>query len=176
MLKIGFDNIFEHVISLDNFMLEWRFTEEKYERLPNSHLDLLKPLDLPASRFLWNYILESNLYGDFPFTKDLFPTIDAAKIQYDNKNEIKKWLYQRGIPFDKPVYLSWDKNNAMIVPWKLLIKYYDCFYYPSSDDLTVIDQSLNWILLFYHEDEIYFGSNKNYSPSDTFTDLDFIWK
>jgi hypothetical protein len=50
----------------------------------------------------------------------------------------------------------------MIVPWKLLIKYFDSFYYPSSDDLTVIDQSLNWALIFMHYDEVYFGTNKDF--------------
>ena len=48
----------------------------------------------------------------------------------------------------------------MIVPWKLLIKYFDDFDY--ADDLTVIDQSLNWAMLFFHEGTIYFGSNEKY--------------
>lgn len=63
----------------------------------------------------------------------------------------------------------------MIVPWRLLIKYFDNFYYGGSDDLIVIDQSLNWALLFYHEDEIYFGTNKVFKPSVTFAHIDFIW-
>lgn len=63
----------------------------------------------------------------------------------------------------------------MIVSWKLLVKYFDSFYYSVSDDLTVIDQSLTWALLFYHEDEIYFGTNKDFQPSEFFADVDFIW-
>ena len=84
--------------------------------------------------------------------KEAFQTIDKAKILENNENEIKKWLYQRGIPFDKQVFLSWEQTKGMIVPWKIFIKYFDSFYYGSSDDLTIIDQSLNWSLLFYHED------------------------
>ena len=60
-------------------------------------------------------------------------------------------------------------------PWKIFIKYFDSFYYPGSDDLTVCDESLQWALLFYHEDEIYFGTNKDFKPSDSFADIDFIW-
>ena len=61
----------------------------------------------------------------------------------------------------------------MIVPWKILIKYFDDFFYGGSDDLTVIDKSLNWALLFHHESEIYFGSNEKYNLSGSFNDIDF---
>ena len=174
-MSIDFDNIFQHVIPMDDFRLKWRFTEERYDKLPDQHLDQLKPLDKEAAKFLWDYIAKTNLHNDTPFKKDFFRTIDKARILDGNEKEIKKWLYHRGLPFDKPVFLSWDETNAMIVPWKLLIKYFDSFYYGGSDDLTIIDQSLNWALLFFHEDEIYFGTNKDFKPSETFADIDFIY-
>lgn len=174
-MSIDFDNIFQHVIRLDDFRMKWRFTEETYNMLPKKHLDQLKPLDNEAAKFLWDYIGKTNLHNDTPFKKDFFRTIDKARILGGNEREIRKWLYQRGLPFDKPVFLSWQPTEAMIVPWKLLIKYFDSFYYVSSDDLTVIDESLNWALLFYHEDEIYFGTNKDFKPSAAFADINFIW-
>lgn len=140
---------------MDDFQLQWRFTDEKYDKLPAQHLAQLKPLDREGSKFLWDYIATINLHDDTPFKKDFFRIIDSARILEDNQKEIKKWLYRRGIPFDKTVFLSWQATEGMIVPWKLLIKYFDSFYYSSSDDLTVIDQSLNWALLFHHTDEIY---------------------
>jgi hypothetical protein len=173
-MNIDFDNINEHIISIDSFGLKWRFTEEKYDKLPNQHLDELKPLDREASKFLWEYIAKTNLHNDTPFKKNFFQTIDKIKITEGKENEIKKWLSQRGLPFEKPVFLSWDIDNAMIVPWKFLIKYFDSFYYPASDDLTVIDQSLNWALLFHHENEIYFGASENFTPTETLADIDFI--
>ncbi|MFN8277463.1 MAG: hypothetical protein U0T84_08275 [Chitinophagales bacterium] len=159
---------------MDDFRLKWRFTVEKYNKLPVHHLDQLKPLDNEAAKFLWDHIAKAGLHSDTPFKKDFFRTVDKARILDGNQKEIKKWLYQRGIPFDKPVFLSWQPTEAMIVPWKLLIKYFDSFYYGSSDDLTVMDQSLNWALLFYHEGEIYFGANKDFKPSETLMDIDFI--
>lgn len=174
-MNIDFDNLHEHLVPMGDFRLKWRFTEEKYDKLPDQHLEQLKPLDKEAANFLWDYMAKTNLHSDTPFKKDFFQTIDKARILEDNEKEIKKWLYQRGLPFDKPVFLSWQPTEAMIVPWKLLIKYFDSFYYRSSDDLTVIDQSLNWALLFYHEDEIYFGTNNNFKPSETFADIEFIW-
>ena len=146
--------------------------EEQCDKLPGEHLDQLKPLDDEASCFLWNYISDTNLHNDMPFKKGFFRTMDRIEILQGNEKEIKKWLYQRGLPFDKDVCLSWSPTNAMIVPWKLLIKYFDSFYHGVSDDLTIIDQSLNWALLFFHEHEIYFGTNKDFKPIEAFIGFD----
>jgi hypothetical protein len=174
-MNVDFENILSHTIRLDNFELKWRFTDEKYDRLPDNHLELLRPLDKVGAKFLSDYISAVNLHGDIPFKKDFFRTIDKARILEGNQREIKKWLYQRGMPFDKLVFLSWSPENTMVVPWKIFVKYFDIFYYGSSDDLTVIDQTLTWALLFYHEDEIYFGTNKDFKPSEAFADINFIW-
>ena len=174
-MKIDFDNIFEHVVPMDKFRLSWRFTEANYGRLPDPHLAQLKPLDERAAKFLWDFIINTKLHADVPFNKEYFRNIDKARILENNDPEIKKWLYQRGLPFDKPVFLSWQPTEAMIVPWKIFIKYYDNFYFSVSDDLTIFDQSLTWALLFYHEDEIYFGTNKDFMPAGNFADMDFIW-
>lgn len=174
-MKIDFENISEYITLMDDFTLKFRFTDEKYSKLPDEYLAQLKPLDKDASKFLWNFIAQSNMHNDAPFKKDFFRTIDKAKILENNQPEIKKWLYHRRLPFDKQVFLSWQPSEAMIVPWKIFIKYFDSFYYAGSDDLTIIDQSLTWALLFYHEDEIYFGTNEKYKPSKTFEGIDFIW-
>ena len=172
-MTIDFNNICEHVIPMDDFQMKWRFTEKEYSILPNQALDLLKPLDSEASNFLWSYILKANLHDDTPFKKGFFRTIDNARILENNEKDIMKWLYNRGLPNDKLVYLSWRPTEAMIVPWKLLIKYFDSFYYSSSDDLTVIDQSLNWALLFYHDDEIYFGTKEDFKASESLSEIAF---
>jgi hypothetical protein len=175
-MKVDFNNIDEHIIPMTDFRLNWRFTEEKYDKLPEEHLMQLRPLDKEASTYLWDYISQTDLHKDIPFKKDFFRTIDKARILEGNEREVKKWLYQRGLPFDKSVYLSWQPNDAMIVPWTILIKYFDSFYYKSSDDLTVIDQSLTWALLFYHIDEIYFGTNENFVPCELMADIEFFDK
>jgi hypothetical protein len=174
-MRVDFSNIDDHIIPMTVFRLKSRFTDEKYDKIPDEHLNQLKPLDKEASNYLWDYISQTSLHDETPFKKDFFRTIDKAKISEGNEKEVKKWLYHRGLPFDKSVYLSWQPNDAMIVPWKILIKYFDSFYYGTSDDLTVIDQSLTWALLFYHEDEIYFGTNRDFKPSELFSDTDFIW-
>ena len=172
-MKIGFDNIYNQIIPIEEFRLKWRFTKEKYDKLPDIHLEQLKPLNKKGSEFIWDFISNSGIHNQTPFKEGFFRNIDKAKILESNEKEIKKWLYQRGLPFEKEVFLSWQPDEAMIVPWKLLIKYFDSFYY--ADDLTIIDKSLNWAVLFYHEDEIYFGTNKEFKPIETFENIKFIW-
>lgn len=173
-MQIGFDSILEHVIPISKFPLKWRFTDEQYFVMPQIHLEQLKPLDRDASKFLWDYILVSGLHNDDPFKRGLFSVIDEAKIVEGNENDIRKWLYHRGLPFEKYVYLSWQPDTTMVVPWKIFIKYFDEFYYAIADDLTIIDKSLNWALLFHHEHEIYFGSNEKFVPENSFNEMDFI--
>jgi hypothetical protein len=174
-MSINFNNIFEHVIPMDDFRLKWRFTEETYDKLPDQHLEQIKPLSKEAAKFLNDYIGNCNLHANTPFKRDFFRIIDKAHIFENNEKEIKKWLYQRGLPFEKIVFLSYNETDAIIVPWKILIKYYTSFYYSVADDLTVFDQSLTWSLLFYHESEIYFGTNEKFEPSNNFEELEFCW-
>ena len=175
MKKIDFDELSSQIIPMENFRLNWRFTDEKYDKLPEEHLEQLKPLNIEASKYLSDYINSVGLHDDVPFKKDFFKTIDKAKITHHNQKEIKKWLYHRGIAFDKPIYLSWQPEEAIIVPWKIFIRYFDNFYYSGADDLTIIDSTLQWALLFYHENEIYFGTNKKYKSSEEFHEIDFLW-
>lgn len=161
-MKIDFSDLLEHVIPISDFQLKWRFTEEDYNILPEIHLNQLKPLDKAGANFLADFISKNNLHNGVPFKKDFFKSIEETRITMNNESEIKKWLYRRGISFDKLVYLSWSTNVAMIVPWKLVVKYFNDFQY--SDDLTVFDESLNWALLFFHEGGIYFGSNEKFHP------------
>jgi len=173
---ISLDKIELHTIPMEEFQLQWRFNDEKYDKLPKQHLEQLKPLNNNASKYLWDLISDLGIHDHNPFKKNYFKNVDSAKILANNENEIRKWLYKRGFPFNKTVYLSWQPGEALITNWKMLIKYYDCFYYGGSDDLTIIDKSLNWAVLFFHEEEIHFGTNEKYEPANQFEDFDFLLK
>ena len=160
---------------MDDFIFKWRFKEDKYDNLPKNHLEQIKPLDSEGAKFIDNFINANDLHSDAPFKKGFFKTIDKAKVFENNNQQIKKWLYNRAIPFDQDIYLSWAQDTAVKTKWKMLVKYWDSFYYGGSDDLTVFPASLEWSLLFYHEDEIYFGTNKNYKVKQEYSEELFIW-
>ena len=171
---MNFQEINEHIIPMDDFSLKWRFTEEEYDLISNIHLNELKPLDNKASNFLNNFIEKIRIHNQVPFKENFFRTIDKVKILEGNEKAIKKWLYQRDLPFDKTVFLSWDKETSMMTKWKFIVKYWDSIFYGGSDDLTVFDESLEWSLLFFHEDEIYWGTNKKFESEDKYDENWFI--
>ena len=151
-------------IPIDQFPLKWRFTDPKYRVLPTIHLAQVKPLASADARRLWDLISKSDLHKDIPFTEGYFRDVDSTTIgdSHGNNvedNRVRKWLYERRIPFRQRVLLSYQPEWAIETTWKMLIKYWTDFYYPISDDLTVIDGTFNWALLFFHEHEVFFGSN-----------------
>jgi hypothetical protein len=169
-----FEQLNKHIIPMTEFTLKWRFTEEKYDCLPEQHLNELKPLDKVGAEFLADFLSDCKVHSELPFKNEMFRNLDKVKILENNDKEITKWLYQRAIPFDKEVFLSWDGNNGMITKWKFVVKYWNSIFYGGADDLTVFDQSLEWTLFFFHEDEIHFGTNKNYELIAEFDEKWFV--
>lgn len=158
-MNVSFIDINRHITPMSEFKLNWRFTGERFDQLPDHDLDQLNALNEKAAQFVWkHYMSDIDLHKDFPFKKDYFKTIDQIELTHNNGNEIRKWLHEKGIEPYHQVFLSWEPDLAMMIPWALFIKYFDCFYYPGSDDLTVLDDSLNWALLCDHEEFLYFGT------------------
>jgi hypothetical protein len=152
-------------------LAEWRYAW-RIEQLesPLSLLDRerIRPLSVASSKQIADSLRATGLHRDFPFKKDFFRRIESlalTPVDHQDKllkedQKVKKWLYRRGIPFAVPVFLSYDSSNAVLTTWKMLVRHWRLFYYSISDDLTVCDGSMNWCLLFFHEHELFFGTNK----------------
>lgn len=157
---MNFCEIDKHIIPLEKFNLYWRFTDEKYDLLSDDQLQEIKPFGKEASLFLNNFLVEKNIHNQLTFNPDLYSSIDKVKITDGNEKEIKNWLYERDLPLENTVYLSWDGATSMKTKWKFVIDHWNSIYYAGSDDLTIFDESLKWTLLFFHESEIYWGQLK----------------
>ncbi|MDR0352046.1 MAG: DUF2947 domain-containing protein [Opitutaceae bacterium] len=154
-------------IPLDEWRYAWRI--EQLES-PLSALDRerIRPLSVASSKRIAGYLDATNLHGDFPFKEGFFHRIESlalTPVDHQDKllkedQKVKKWLYRRGIPFDAPVFLTYDSSTVVLTTWKMLVRHWQLFYYSISDDLTVCDHSMNWCLLFFHEHELFFGTNK----------------
>jgi hypothetical protein len=149
-------------IPMEQFALKWRFTDPRYRALPPVHLEQLKPLSSESSRRLWD--LRLPLHEELPFTAGFFRVVESIPLDKADLTAIRgvrKWLFNRGVPFKSPVFLSYRPEWAIATTWKMVVKYWDDFWYPGSDDLTVIDESLAWALLLWHEEEAFFGDNRH---------------
>ncbi len=152
-------------VPMDQFSLKWRFTDPRYDVLPLIHLAQVKPLAPADAQRLWDLILQAGIHRAVPFSDGYFRSVVGTRIGDSHGDEgedrrVRKWLYQRGVAFRRRVWLSYQPDCAIEATWKILIKYWTAFYYPISDDLTVIDGSFDWALLFHHEAEVFFGSSR----------------
>lgn len=148
-------------IPMEQFALKWRFTDPRYRVLPPEHLEQLRPLSSESSRRLWDLTLP--LHGDLPFTDNYFRIVESMPLDNADPEAIRavrKWLFRRSVPFKSAVFLSYRPEWAIATTWKMVVKYWDDFWYPGSDDLTVIDGSLAWALLLWHEGQAFFGDNR----------------
>lgn len=151
-------------MSMADFPLKWRFTDPKYSVLPVVHLEQVRPLEPKSARKVWRFILDTDLHQDVPFRQCFFQHVESTKIgeshgNHEEDDRIRKWLFRCAIPFDRRIFLIWQPELVVETTWKMLVKYWTDFYYPISDDLTVCDESLQWALLFFHEHEVFFGTN-----------------
>ncbi len=163
MEMINFDNIKEFSTA---FPASWSFlySPEEASTIPEVHKDQIFFLNKEASSFLRNYLESSKIVTGpvwQPFNEQYFKTIKEFKITGISDKDIKKWLYNLGIPFDRFVFLDWDKSGqAVMLTWKMVIKYREGLFF--ADDITIFDKSLNWALFYFHEDKLFFGTDKIY--------------
>ncbi|MCL9810096.1 hypothetical protein [Flavobacterium luminosum] len=160
---INFDNI--KTYSTD-FPKTWSFlwSPEEANEIPLEHKDQIFFLNKEASEFVKNYINSSKMVtGPLwkPFNERYFKTIEEFEVTESCETEIKKWLYNKPILFDKYVFIESDRSGQSVtLTWKMVIKYWEGLFF--ADDLIIFDETLNWGLFYFHEDRLYFGSDKIY--------------
>jgi hypothetical protein len=144
---------------------------DDFDNLPKLHREQIHFLDKTAGKYIYGLLSSAKLVADNvsnPFSKGNFKSV----VQFSNfagtpesKQELKKWLFQRGITFQTQVFVLPNYNDYPVVTtWKILIKYANDLFF--NDDVTVFDQTLNWCLFYYHHDQLFFGRDNIYDPSE----------
>ena len=136
-----------------------------FESLPQTHQDQIFFLNKEANDYLYEFLEYTKLLtGPIwnPFEKKNFKTIEEISLP-DEEEVLKKWLYQRGIPFQNWVFLLPNHSKDPIyLTWKMVIKYSHRIFWGS--DLLIFDKSANWCLFFFHEDYLFFGKENLFDP------------
>src|SRR5687767_4590076 len=104
---INFDNI--KTYSTD-FPKTWGFlsSPDEASEISQEHKDQIFFLNDEASKFVKNYIDSSKMVtGPLwkPFNEKYYKTIEEFEVADNCESEIKKWLYNKPIPFDKYVFI-----------------------------------------------------------------------
>jgi hypothetical protein len=134
--------------SLNSFSLAWRFKPPHCDDFP---VHELSPLNHAAAARLHDSLqhLQSNcrLHLD---------RVDEFAISR-NPAGLADWLRRRSIQPDL-VLLSWDASTALQTTWSVFTSRWDDFWYPSSDDLTIVDHTMSFACLFAHDERAYFAA------------------
>lgn len=144
---------------MNEFSLRWRFTDPKYCMLPAAELEKIKPLDALSARRILD--LRSHWSPMPPSPCTGFSHVVSRPIEGYGAEEVARvheWLFLRGVPLKQEVFASWSSHEAAMTTWETLAKYWNAFWYPSSDDFLVFDASLEWALFISHEEQAFFGS------------------
>ncbi len=161
---ITLDNIEQFTIPLQDHSAKWIF-ETGNKQLPSAeHLDQIFPLTEEASRFLWDFQSKIRINSFYPDVNKYFRDVEKFTFGENMESQVKKWLYQRGLPFKDNVFISFQPNWGLVLTWKMVIHYSSALFF--GYDLTVWDRTINWGLYFHHDDIFHFGRNRIYDGQE----------
>jgi hypothetical protein len=145
-------------ISINDFRLKWRFTEDKYNRLPEYDLSLIQPLSNRKAMEFNRY--SQKFIGNATLLESKFSRVESLEIT-DNYSAVRDWLTATQIDSSTKVAVSWDNTDCVISLWCIFCKYWDDFCYPSSDDILVWSSTEDWFLYYCHHEIFEFGLMKS---------------
>jgi len=134
-------------------------TSEDFDSLPAPHKEQIRFLDHHAFVYLRTLFRVAQMGGTGSFkdfSKDDYKEIEEFNDKDNGEKQLKQWLYERGIPFSKNVFILADQ--AIYTTWKIIVEYaFEAFW---NKDVYVFDQSLTWCLFHFHHDKYFFGNKR----------------
>jgi hypothetical protein len=147
------------LVSLDDFPLRSRWTDPRYNVLPSADLAAIRPLSLAKAQevaALTMPDLRSLVESPRGAIPEHFRSPAKEISAEGDVAAVGAWLKELSSG-DQSVVVSWDPHRAVLTTWKVFYTYWDDFCYPSSDDVTVVPLSGEWLLWYDHEERFVFG-------------------
>ena len=138
------------------------WSPEEAEKISKEHKDQIHFINEDGAEFLNNFYksskIEFNEKCRHPFNEEYYSNISRFEGNWNDEKEVKKWLYNRGIPFSKYVLMTSDRSGKpVLLTWKMVIKYWKGIFW--EEDIFLLDTSFKWCFYYYHESEFYFGKD-----------------
>jgi len=157
--KITLENVHTFSVPLPEHPLSWKFEDED-KQLSDEFKDQIIPLTSEASNFLWEFEGTQRYLRSVAALKEYFNEHNDLSFGEDNTQKTKKWLYARGIPFDQRVFWLHQPDAGFVLTWKMIIKFSEELFF--SSDEVIWDRTLNWALIYDHNETLHFGQNPNF--------------
>jgi hypothetical protein len=146
---------------LTEFPLSWRWTDSRWNKLPDDALQTIKPLTEAKAKELWRvsgYYCPPNgpRVDIFECSEWIDATLDVEGV-FD---KVRAWLLSHIPDINQEAIISWDMKHAATTICGVFCDYWDDFCYPSSDDVVIFPASFDWILLYDHCERFDFGDKR----------------
>lgn len=141
---------------LESFQYLWRWTDARYNLLPEEALAKIRPLRQAKAReaFERSAPWASRREGM------LLPPYDLVEKQPTGSTEprdVRLWLSARVADRALGVIVSWEAETAVWTEWGVFVEYWDDFCYPSGDDILIWPVSEAWLAHYWHEEYFLFS-------------------
>ena len=130
--------------------------------LPATHAAQIALLDADHAK-LTSAWLFSALPSRWPrpdFTDEITLRIDDKWNSVEGVQTVRQCLHGRGITYARQVYLIYDWERVVQMPWKLVVRYWDAVASLVGVAMITMDHTRQWACCFHHEDVIIFGTFK----------------
>lgn len=144
---------------LDSFALKWRWTDARWNKLPDDALKTIQPISESKAKELCQYSLKFEEQSGI--IRSLFTSVETVNTSIVENSEIQQWLLSRSPGLNQTVIVSWNSDLAVSVKWSIFCEYWDDFCYPSSDDVAIFPLSEKWMVFFSHNEYFDFGIRRN---------------
>lgn len=155
--QITLENLEGFSVPIETHPLKWMF-EDDNGFLPEEHKDQIIPLNPNAAKFLWDFEGTQRQLGNIAKMEQYYKKTKELKSGRLTAQEVKKWLFNLGIPFGQKVFWSHQPEWGFVLTWKIIVKYSDEIFV--GNDVVIWDRSLNWCLIHHHDDAFHFGSDR----------------
>jgi hypothetical protein len=144
-------------IALEDFDLKWCWTDARWNKLPDDALEQIRPLTENKAQEIDDVSAK--------FFKQVGPGgPETNRIRSFNcsgdPSHARTWLKGLNINPSITVVWSYDQSHAAIVTWNVFCEYWDDFSAPGAQDIAIWPLTEEWLLIYWHEEWLYFGANR----------------
>lgn len=142
-------------IPLETFRLIWRWTDPRWNVLPQDALNDIRPLTESKAAEIHTRTLA--FHPDTGFTPGRYELADQLETSDKNVAQVGNWLRSQVPELAESIVLSWNQEDALVTTAATFCDFWDDFCYPASDDIVISPLSEAWMLVWWHEEVFFFG-------------------
>ncbi|MEM7332474.1 MAG: hypothetical protein AAF490_10295 [Chloroflexota bacterium] len=162
--------MFKTLADFDTKFKEWSLLTDKerafffgdeYLPLPRNHanrISIIKDsLALKFTKIALDKVPTYSINSDANFKNEMTINLDEVWGKEQKIQDVRNWLFERGIPFSRTIYLLYS-DIVVKTDWKTLVNYWDAFGDSVGVEMLAIDSTKSWLCSFHHENVITFYS------------------